>query len=193
MKKQGFTLIELLVVITIFGILATASVQVYTNHMQKARDTIRKSDLKSIGDAMILYYSDMWSFQVRGWWYNNNGNGWLTLGNDSWSYTTSVIDILIDKEYLDQDFTDISRWDKWYMIYTCNNHSEISLSAQIERLNPNTIVLNGKEYTLEGDLSNPTVNDLSHASSICNWWINHVGVNNSIFFRYNRNYAISIK
>ncbi len=45
-NSRGFTLIELLVVITIIGILATGGVGVFTQQIQKARDTTRITDLK---------------------------------------------------------------------------------------------------------------------------------------------------
>lgn len=48
LQKKGFTLIELLVVITIIGILATGATAVYTSQIQKARDTTRINDLKTL-------------------------------------------------------------------------------------------------------------------------------------------------
>jgi prepilin-type N-terminal cleavage/methylation domain-containing protein len=46
--KLGFTLIELLVVITIIGILATGAVSVYTSQIQKARDSVRLTDVTAL-------------------------------------------------------------------------------------------------------------------------------------------------
>jgi prepilin-type N-terminal cleavage/methylation domain-containing protein len=46
--KLAFTLIELLVVITIIGILATGATAVYTSQIQKARDSVRITDIKSL-------------------------------------------------------------------------------------------------------------------------------------------------
>ncbi len=56
--KKGFTLIELLVVITIIGILATGATAVYTTQIQKARDTTRINDMKTVQSAIEQYYWD---------------------------------------------------------------------------------------------------------------------------------------
>lgn len=62
MKKllsiKGFTLIELLVVITIIGILATGATTIYTSAQQKARDSIRQTDVLSIKSAIEQSYGD---------------------------------------------------------------------------------------------------------------------------------------
>ena len=62
MKKllsiKGFTLIELLVVITIIGILATGATTIYTSAQQKARDSIRQTDLLSVKSAVEQSYGD---------------------------------------------------------------------------------------------------------------------------------------
>jgi len=55
-KRSGFTLIELLVVITIIGILATGATTVYTSQIQRARDTTRVNDLKSLQSAIQQVY-----------------------------------------------------------------------------------------------------------------------------------------
>ncbi len=60
-RRSGFTLIELLVVITIIGILATGATATYTSQIQKARDTSRINDLKTLQSATEQYYQD---FQV---------------------------------------------------------------------------------------------------------------------------------
>ncbi len=56
--KKAFTLIELIVVISIIGILATIGTATYSTAQQKARDTQRKQNLKSIRDSLILYLRD---------------------------------------------------------------------------------------------------------------------------------------
>ncbi len=54
--KLGFTLIELLVVISIIGILIAAGTVSWTNAQVKGRDSKRKSDLKTIQQALELYF-----------------------------------------------------------------------------------------------------------------------------------------
>ena len=56
--KQGFTLIELLVVISIIAILVAAATVSWTNAQVKARDGRRKSDLKSIQQAIELHFQE---------------------------------------------------------------------------------------------------------------------------------------
>jgi len=56
--KTGFTLIELLVVITIIGILATGATTVYTSQIQKARDTVRTTDILALKSGIEQFYQD---------------------------------------------------------------------------------------------------------------------------------------
>lgn len=60
--KKGFTLIELLVVITIIGILATGGISVYTTQIQKARDSGRITDIKTLQWAVEQAYQDNWNY-----------------------------------------------------------------------------------------------------------------------------------
>jgi type II secretion system protein G len=56
--KQGFTLLELLIVISIIGILVTVATASYTSSQQKARNSRRMSDIKSIQNAAEQFYAD---------------------------------------------------------------------------------------------------------------------------------------
>lgn len=57
-SAKGFTLVELLVVMSIIGVLATLAVTSLGSVRVKARDIKRVYDLRQIGLAMDLYYSD---------------------------------------------------------------------------------------------------------------------------------------
>lgn len=58
MKRRGFTLIELLVVIAIIAILAAILFPVFARAREAARATACKSNLKQIGNAVMMYTQD---------------------------------------------------------------------------------------------------------------------------------------
>ena len=68
-KPKGFTLIELLVVMSIIAILIAAASASFMNAQQKGRDGRRKSDLKSVQQALELY------FQNNGVYPSDDGSG----------------------------------------------------------------------------------------------------------------------
>jgi prepilin-type N-terminal cleavage/methylation domain-containing protein len=71
-QKKGFTLLEILVVIGIIAVLVGLATTSYSTAQKKARDTKRKSDLRTIQNCLEQYYS-----------YNNNFkyNGSLPTGS----------------------------------------------------------------------------------------------------------------
>jgi len=58
MNKKGFTLIELLVVIAIIGLLSSIVLVSLGPARKKAKDARRLSDIRQIGTAMEMMYSD---------------------------------------------------------------------------------------------------------------------------------------
>lgn len=64
-SERAFTLIELLVVISIIGILATLVMANLNSARARARDSQRKSDLRSIETALRLYYNDNGSYPTN--------------------------------------------------------------------------------------------------------------------------------
>ncbi|MBP9748785.1 prepilin-type N-terminal cleavage/methylation domain-containing protein [Patescibacteria group bacterium] len=55
LRVKGFTLIELLVVIAIIGLLVTAAVASFSYVRERARDTKRVSDMKTMQKALEMY------------------------------------------------------------------------------------------------------------------------------------------
>lgn len=56
-NQKGFTLIELLIVVAIIGLLATLAIVSLNTARQKANDTKRVADLKSMQTALELYWN----------------------------------------------------------------------------------------------------------------------------------------
>jgi len=58
LKKRGFTLIELLVVIAIIAILAAILFPVFSRAREQARKTACLSNMKQVGQALMMYVQD---------------------------------------------------------------------------------------------------------------------------------------
>ncbi len=54
--KKGFTLIELLITISIIAVLSTIGLVIFQGAQAKARDSIRKQDLRTLATALEIYY-----------------------------------------------------------------------------------------------------------------------------------------
>lgn len=63
-KQKGFTLIELLVVIAIIGTLSGVVLVSLQGARAKARDAVRKSDIRQVVTAMQLYYAKYEEFYI---------------------------------------------------------------------------------------------------------------------------------
>ena len=65
-RSQAFTLIELLIVISIIAILASISVPVTKNVMNKARSASAQNDCLQIQNAIKAYYNEYYHYPVSG-------------------------------------------------------------------------------------------------------------------------------
>jgi len=75
-KKSAFTLIELLIVISIIAILVAAATVSWSTAQKKARDGKRKSDLKSIQQALEIYIEENETYPA------DDGNGRINPAED---------------------------------------------------------------------------------------------------------------
>lgn len=57
-REGGFTLVELLIVISLISILAAMGLVQYRNSVQSARESVLKTDLFRMRDAIDQYYAD---------------------------------------------------------------------------------------------------------------------------------------
>lgn len=62
--KKGFTLVELMVVITVIAILMTIAVISFTRVQRQARDTKRKSDIRTLSTALQVYFTEFQKYPV---------------------------------------------------------------------------------------------------------------------------------
>lgn len=79
-KPRGFTLVELLIVIVVIAILAAIAIVAYNGVQERARDSQRDSDIRTIRNALEMYYTEHGHFPT-----SHNGG---TLINSGW--TTSA-------------------------------------------------------------------------------------------------------
>ena len=56
--RQGFTLIELLVVIAILGVLLAVAAPRYMTHLEVARETALRQDLRAMREAIDQFHAD---------------------------------------------------------------------------------------------------------------------------------------
>ena len=65
MERKAFTLIELLIVVAIIGILAAIAVPNFLNAQIRAKVANMQATHKTLGTAMMMYYSDFNSFHAH--------------------------------------------------------------------------------------------------------------------------------
>ena len=65
-QSRGFTLIELMVVVAIIGLLSSVVLASLNTARSKGNDAARMQNVKALGTAMELYYSDNNSYPKNG-------------------------------------------------------------------------------------------------------------------------------
>jgi prepilin-type N-terminal cleavage/methylation domain-containing protein len=163
-KSSGFTLIELLVVIAIIGVLASVVLGSLNQARGKARDTVRKSNLRQISVALELYYDKYNTYLVAGSGWSGCGCGWL--GYEGGAYVNAVTRILYNEGMLPQALVDDPGTKPGYMLYLCDGYTSYALAATLE---------------------NPTATDIANiqAATTCN--------GSAMNTTYGKNYAVSLR
>ena len=82
--RRAFTLIELLVTISIIGVLAAIATASFTNAQQKGRDGKRKADLKSVQQALELYFQTYARYPTASGGEITCSGGTAGTGNNNW-------------------------------------------------------------------------------------------------------------
>lgn len=127
MREKAFTLIELLVVIAIIGILASIIVISLSNSRMKARDAVRKSDMRTIKTEIADLYTDVGSFTTTG--------GTVVNLNAA---TTGLTDSYM-KVVPDDPLSGASSGQHYLYI---SDGREFAIGAKLENLNDSSIIQN---------------------------------------------------
>lgn len=99
--KSGFTIVELLIVIVVIGILAAITIVAYNGVQQRARDTIRKSDLVALEKALEINYINHGAFTqpesiCSDTSFGANGTCGATTGDGDWDGNSNMRDLIAD-------------------------------------------------------------------------------------------------
>lgn len=196
MKKfrKAFTLVELLIVVIIIGILATLIVVSYNGARAKARDSVRKTDLRNIETAMNRYYLEFNTYFVKnkagtysGWRGSGEGCfGFDIAGSTDWPLAPSRA--LYDQGFLSvpliKDPLKPADCRRDYLLYTCTGTTQFdpihfSISATLE--NGTAAELTTTEHSCNGSKSYANGGDPCYNTT--------TGVDNCIDTGYGKNYA----
>jgi general secretion pathway protein G len=80
-NSKGFTLIELLVVVAIISLLSSVVLASLNTARSKARDAVRKTELKELQTALEMYYNANGAYPICNWCSSEPGDPNYTTGN----------------------------------------------------------------------------------------------------------------
>lgn len=148
--KNGFTIVELLLVIVIIGILATITIVAYSSMQQRARDSVRRTDLAQLKTALSLYNVDKGDYAEAGCG-SGTGYGWLPADYDGSGPLIPINTCLLNGKYLQRVITDPSGSSSCSGL-TCHAYMKASCSgitylyANLETVPQTASDLNGTCY-----------------------------------------------
>jgi prepilin-type N-terminal cleavage/methylation domain-containing protein len=119
--KKGFTLIELLVVIAIIGLLSSIVLVSMQGVRAKARDSVRKQDLRTIQMALELYQVRYEKYPPEGHWCDSSigtqgGDCPVSPPQTDWGATSDLRDLITEGFLgsLPKDPVNSSAYYYWY-------------------------------------------------------------------------------
>lgn len=149
-SKKGFTLIELLVVVAIIGVLATLILGSLNSAQAKARDARRVSDIKTIQNALEMYYLDNGTYPTVAWRSSNN--------DTQWSYLESQLGMELPKDPINE--TGSVQYSPYALAYTYFAHNTAAYC-------------NGQAYMLIYNKETETGNSPNDGVRFCNNFYNY--------------------
>jgi len=142
--KKGFTLIELLIVVAIIGILTALVTTNLQGVRERARDTRRKSDLRTIQQSLRLYYNDAKRFPASTTSYKIEGCNTIAIPSEcDWGGTfATATTTYMTSLPLDPSNTDTSPKtynyhatsdDQYILVASLENESDLDISESQTR------------------------------------------------------------
>lgn len=137
-KNKGFTLIELLIVVAIIGLLATLAIVSLTSAQQRARDTKRVADIKSIQTALELYWNENAAYPIVDVDDGNAANGdevttWVELGTQMSNFISGIpTDPNHNDDIFYQYAMDVSTDNAYYISAQLENENHQALTQDLE-------------------------------------------------------------
>ena len=136
MKRNGFTLIELLVVVAIIGILATIIIASLNSARSKARDAKRHQDIKTIQNALEVYYLEHGEYPGSnglGGPYNVSKTSFAVSGSgglnsaissyESWENLETILGVTLPRDPLNEEGAPNSSDKKFSYLYHARNEA----------------------------------------------------------------------
>jgi len=128
--KKGFTLIELLVVVAIIGVLASVVLSALGDARAKARDARRESDIKTIQNALELYYINHGQYPSSG---NMGGPfpnvNYAISAYSSWNALENILGVQLPRDPVNQTggsaYSDNTTLSYTYLAYPSTQHCSL--------------------------------------------------------------------